>query len=267
MLSRIVLGAAGLAVVCASVAIAQKSAPWPSKALNPVERRHVPGKFDYYVLALSWSPTHCMTATPGRDDTQCARRNGRRFGFILHGLWPQYERGYPLRCATRWRPFVPEPVIASMHNVMPSRGLVIHEYRQHGTCSGLKPGAYFALARQFYHRIRIPKRYDNPFDMQLMSPQEVLGDFLQANPGLKRDMIWVSCTKRGNRLKEVRICMTRDGRPRACSASARPRQLCRRHGMHVPPVRSTWRSDDDSSPKSSGAQLPQPRIIESPSRF
>lgn len=215
--------------------------PWPSDVYNAQKRTHVAGQFDYYLLVLSWSPSHCMAAKPGRDDMQCARRDGRRFGFILHGLWPQYERGYPERCRTAWRPFVPEPVIASMRDVTPSRGLVIHEYRTHGTCSGLKPAAYFALARQLYNRINIPKRYQNPLDMQLIGAREVLADFLSANPGLKPDMISVVCGGPGNRLTEVRICMNKDGRPRSCSASALPRSQCRAGKMHVPPVRSTSR--------------------------
>jgi ribonuclease T2 len=260
----------GIAALTLAPAQAQQRdrAPWPSEVFNPPKRANVAGEFDYYLLVLSWSPTHCMTASPGRDDMQCARRDGRRFGFILHGLWPQYERGYPERCRTRWRPFVPEPVIASMRDVTPSRGLVIHEYRTHGTCSGLQPAPYFALARRLYNRINIPKRYQNPFDMQFAGPREVLNDFLAANPGLKPDMIAVMCGAPGNRLSEVRICMTKDGRPRRCSASALPRTPCRAGKMHVPPVRSTWRPGRERILNEPGGEpLPQPRIIESPRSF
>ena len=91
-------------------------------------QRNVAGQFDYYALVLSWSPTYC--AEKGDNDRmQCNRSDGRRYSFVLHGLWPQYERGYPSDCELPRRPFVPEPVIDSMLDVMPSRGLVIHEYR------------------------------------------------------------------------------------------------------------------------------------------
>ena len=261
------LGIAALALAPAQ-AQQRERAPWPSEVFNPPKRANVAGQFDYYLLVLSWSPTHCMTASRGRDDMQCARRDGRRFGFILHGLWPQYEHGYPERCRTAWRPFVPEPVIASMRDVTPSRGLVIHEYRTHGTCSGLQPAPYFALARRLYNRINIPKRYQNPFDMQFAGPREVLNDFLAANPGLKSDMIAVMCGGPGNRLREVRICLTKDGRPRRCSASALPRTPCRAGKMHVPPVRSTWRPGRERILNEPGGEpLPHPRIIESPSPF
>jgi ribonuclease T2 len=241
--------------------------PWPSEVFNRQTRTNVPGEFDYYVLVLSWSPTYCMSATPGQDDMQCARRDGRRFGFILHGLWPQYEHGYPTRCRTRWKPFVPEPVIVQMRETMPSRGLVIHEYREHGTCSGLQPGPYFALARAFYNRIQIPKRYQNPLDLQFVAPREVLGDFLAANPGLKPDMIAVMCGGPGNRLREVRICMTKDGRPRRCGEAADPQTICRAGKMHVPPVRSTWHPGRHGPQLDKERPLPRPRIIESPGGF
>jgi ribonuclease T2 len=259
----------GAAMLAPAQAEERKAWPWPSDVFNAQKRTDVAGNFDYYLLVLSWSPTHCMTASPGKDDMQCARRDGQRFGFILHGLWPQYEKGYPERCRAPWRPFVPEPVIASLRDVMPSRGLVIHEYRTHGTCSGLKPAPYFALARKLYDRIKIPKRYQNPFDMQFVGPREVLGDFLSANPGLKPDMIAVMCGGSGNRLSEVRICMTKDGRPRSCSSSALPHAPCRADKMHVPPVRSTWRQGHDRVLGEPGgaAPLPRPPIIESPRTF
>lgn len=241
-------------------------APWPSDIFNPPPRAGIPGEFDYYLLVLSWSPTYCMTASSGEDETQCARRDGRRFSFILHGLWPQYETGYPERCRTRWRPFVPEPVIDQMRDVMPSRGLVIHQYRAHGTCSGLQPAPYFALARQLFQRLQIPKRYQNPFEMQFASPGEVLNDFLAANPGLPPGAIAVTCDGPGNRLREVRICLTKEGQPRACSASAYPPTACRASKLLVPPVRSTWRTDGNHIEEGPAGErpLPKPRVIESP---
>jgi ribonuclease T2 len=272
MLTRILAMLAALSVGALLSVHAQRHAPWPSEYFDPPKRIDVAGQFDYYMLVLSWSPTHCAESEAEshsvRNDMQCAGRKGRRYGFILHGLWPQYEKGYPERCPTAWRPFVPEPVIASVTDVMPSRGLVIHEYRVHGTCSGLLPAPYFALARRFLNRIRIPKRYQNPFERQFVSPRELRADFVHANPGLKPDMIAITCGGPGERLREVRICMTKDIRPRPCG-DASARRLCRARQMHVPPVRSTWRGDGDASSSSSEGKppLPGPRIIESPRRF
>jgi ribonuclease T2 len=259
-----------LAALSVGAQLHAQRAPWPGEYFNPPKRTGVAGEFDYYLLVLSWSPTHCseVETQSYREDAQCAGRKGRRYGFILHGLWPQYEKGYPERCPTVWRPFVPEPVIASLGDVMPSRGLVIHEYRVHGTCSGLLPAPYFALARRFLNRIRIPERYKNPFERQFVSPRELMGDFLRANPDLRPDMLAITCGGPGNRLREVRICMTKDGRPRRCG-EASARRPCRASRMHLPPVRSTWRGDGNAGPRSSDGQhpLPGPRIIESPRRF
>lgn len=268
MFKRIFAGLMGLALLGCLPALAQR-APWPSEYFDAPGPPNVAGEFDYYVLVLSWSPTYCMTAERGRDEVQCARTDGLRFGFVLHGLWPQYEKGYPLRCRTRWRPVVPGPVIDSMLDVMPGKGLIIHEYRQHGTCSGLQPAQYFALARQLFNRIRIPERYLNPIDVQFISPKRLIGEFLRANPGLKPDMITIKCGDQLSRLHDVRFCVTKDGRPRSCSGSEGQRALCRADEMHVPPVRSTRRQDEGTAPpapKGEGA-LPRPRVIESPGGF
>lgn len=262
-----------LAGLASAVVWAQeRSAPWPSAAFNPKPQPNVAGKFDYYTLVLSWSPTHCVTAVPGRDEAQCARNDGLHYGFVLHGLWPQYEKGYPGACPIGRKPFVPRPVINSMLDIMPAAGLVIHEYKLHGTCSGLDPAGYYSLARQLFTRIRIPERYDNPFETQFVSPRQIVGEFMRANPGLTPQMIVVSCAGPGNRLRDVRICMNKDGAARACGQNENQRALCHADEMHVPPVRSTRREsgatprDPKAGPKRDPG-LPRPRVIESPGRF
>jgi ribonuclease T2 len=222
-------------------------------------QEHVAGKFDYYALVLSWSPTHC-SSPQGEDDTlQCGRRDGKRYSFILHGLWPQYTRGWPQDCRTPRRPFVPDTVIDGMLDIMPSRGLVIHEYRKHGTCSGLDVQGYYTLSRQLFKAIRIPKDYVNPFETQVISPRDLKQAFVDANPGLPADSIAVSCARgdRG-RLREVRICFSKDARPIACGPNEDQRKLCQAREMAVPPVRSTKR-EDDLLPRSRPSPLPGPR--------
>jgi ribonuclease T2 len=207
--------------------------------------RNVAGQFDYYALVMSWSPTHCASEAGQRadSDTQCERRDGRRYAFVLHGLWPQYERGFPDSCPTRDRPFVPDRVIESVFDVMPSRGLAIHEYRKHGTCSGLDPAGYFDLAEQLFRQIRIPERYVNPFDGQNVAPEEFVRELTEANPGLQPDMMGVVCGGPGNRLKEVRVCFTRQGKLRACGKNESQKKLCSARQMFVPPVRSSAKGD------------------------
>ena len=147
-----ILALALIALAAAAATCAQEGhdAPWPSEVFNAKPQQNVAGKFDYYTLVMSWSPTHCVNAEVGRDEQQCSRFDGLRYGFVLHGLWPQYEKGYPEACRIARKPFVPQPVINSMLDIMPSGGLVIHEYKLHGTCSGLEPAEYYGLARRLF---------------------------------------------------------------------------------------------------------------------
>ncbi|HET6389171.1 ribonuclease T2 [Hyphomicrobium sp.] len=229
----------------------------------------VPGRFDYYSLVLSWSPSYC--ADRGRDDgTQCNRRDGRRYSFVLHGLWPQYENGYPSDCRLPRRPFVPDPVINSMLDIMPSRGLVIHEYRKHGTCSGLDPAQYFATSRRLFESITIPERFRNPMEAQTVPAADVEREFLRANPQFGPGMIAVVCGGSGGSLREVRFCLSRDGKPRDCGRNETKRKLCRANQVFIPPARSTkddrWGSERAGPPNGNAGStvgsspLPGPRM-------
>jgi ribonuclease T2 len=196
------------------------------------------GEFDYYALVLSWSPTYCADAGDRRNDAQCAPRSGRPYAFVLHALWPQHERGWPQDCRSSDRGYVPGPVANRMLDIMPSKRLVFHEYRKHGTCSGLGVDGYFDLARRLHDKVRIPPRFVELTDSRTtVSPGELMQDFMAANPGLEPDMIAVQCGGAGNRLKEVRICFDKGGNFRACGRNENQARLCRAERMYVPPVR------------------------------
>jgi ribonuclease T2 len=189
-----------------------------------------PGDFDFYVLSLSWSPTYCQDR--GRSDRiQCG--GPRPFAFVVHGLWPQYERGSPRNCDVGPRSGLPRRLVDGMLDIMPSPNLVRHQWRAHGSCSGLDPVDFFALTRAANEAVRIPDRFVDVSDYLTVSPNEVEAAFIAANPGLRRDGIAVSCDAR--RLKEVRICMTRDLRFRACAEV--DRKSCRTNRLTMPPVR------------------------------
>jgi ribonuclease T2 len=197
-----------------------------------------PGQFDYYVLALSWSPSYCASLPRDGYDPQCHRRDGKRYSFVLHGLWPQFERGWPESCPSPDRGFVPRPVAQRMLDIMPSDKLVFHEYRKHGTCSGLGVDGYFDMARRLHDKVRIPARFQNVTDPRLqVSPGELVKDFLAANPNLPPDALAVECGGPGSRLKEVRVCFDRQGEFRSCGRNEDQRRLCAAERMYVPPVR------------------------------
>ena len=164
-----------------------------------------PGAFDFYVLALSWSPTYCETAG-GRDaDGQC--RPGRGLGFVVHGLWPQYTRGYPSDCSSVVRSPTRQAIDVA-GEVYPSEGLARHEWRKHGTCSGLDPMAYFKAAAQAREAVTIPDAFRKPSDGMRLAPIEIARQFVTANRGLRPDMMSVACTR--GQLQEVRVCFSKD---------------------------------------------------------
>ncbi|HQS48840.1 MAG TPA: ribonuclease T2 [Xanthobacteraceae bacterium] len=188
-----------------------------------------PGAFDFYILALSWSPTYCAEQARA-EGAQC--RAGRPFGFIVHGLWPQNERGYPQSCQTP-APYIPAETLNGIQDLMPSRGLVIHEWRRHGTCAGLAPEAFFAKLRAAREKITIPPAFIAPAEAATVPPAEVEAAFIAANPGLTTAMIAVDCGAK--RLREVRVCFSKDLTFRPCPEA--DRRGCRAgRSLEVPPV-------------------------------
>jgi ribonuclease T2 len=258
----VVLAAMGMA--CGEAAVAQQRVPYRERPepYERYERTYQPGVFDYYLLALSWSPTYCAGISDGRYDPQCHGRQARPYAFVLHGLWPQFEQRWPEFCRGPDNGFVPEPVAQRMLDMMPSKRLVFHEYRKHGACSGLGVDGYFDLARRLYESVKIPERYIGLQDDRLtVSPDELIGEFLAANPKLSRDMIVVECGGPGNRLKEVRICFNKGGGFRACGRNEDQRRLCSAERMYVPPVRVSAQGPDAGR---AAPERPSPRQIEQP---
>jgi ribonuclease T2 len=202
-------------------------------ALAQEHRQGAPGDFDFYVLALSWSPSYCEAAqnrAPNRaPDRQCA---GRPFSFVVHGLWPQYERGFPSYCQVP-APRLNRNIVGSMLDLMPSPRLIFHEWDRHGTCSGLSPHAYFETVRKARATVKIPPDYlelDKPITV---TPAGVAEAFVKANPGLSRTAVAVSCD--GKRLTEVHVCLSKDFSFHDCAETSR--RACRVDKVAMPAVR------------------------------
>lgn len=177
-------------------------------------RGGAPGDFDFYVLALSWSPGFCELEDGGRGRSreQCAP--GANPGFVVHGLWPQNERGYPTDCGPAGRS-PSRMAMSEAEGLFPSEGLARHQWRKHGTCAGSSPSDYFADTRRAREKIVIPPALRGSDRDQTWTPIDLERAFVAANPGLRTDMMSVAC-RRGV-LQEVRICFTRDLRSfRSC---------------------------------------------------
>ena len=169
------------------------------------------GAFDYYVLSLSWSPNWCATEGDARRSDQCHPRH--HHGWMLHGLWPQYDRGWPSYCDTAQAP--PSPAVtAGMADIMGSAGLARYQWKKHGSCSGLAAETYFALARRAYAAVNRPAVL-RQLQRAVKLPASVVElAFLQANPGWTRDMLSVTCN--AGYIHEARLCLSRDLTPVPC---------------------------------------------------
>jgi ribonuclease T2 len=162
-----------------------------------------PGQFDFYVLALSWSPGFCALGGAEKNRKQC----DSDLGFVVHGLWPQYTSGYPSECAI----VATQPsraALAATAGVYPDTGLARYEWRKHGTCSGLSPTDYFAAVRKAREAVVIPPAIATMNQDATWTPIDLERAFAAANRGLRTDMMSVSC-RRGV-LSEIRICFTKD---------------------------------------------------------
>lgn len=212
---------------------AQVQAQAQDQAHDRGRRQHQPGRFDFYVLALSWSPSYCAAvkerASERTPQPQCG---GRPFSFVVHGLWPQYERGYPSFCQ-RPAPRIDRGLVDDMLDLMPSPGLVFHEWNRHGTCTGLQAKEYFAAVRKARAAVKVPQDYLDLAAPVMVTPADVAAAFLKANPGLKPAAMAVGCDKK--RLTDVRICLTKDFAFRDCAEVVR--RSCRLDKVAMPAVR------------------------------
>jgi ribonuclease T2 len=159
--------------------------------------------FDFYVLSLSWSPSFCLAKGADSDPAQC--RASKPFDFIVHGLWPQNERGYPEGCNSQDYPNREQ--IRSISDITPSAGLVRHEWEKHGGCSGLSVDDYFEVMHQARARVNIPAQFVHPGLDFSLTPSVIETAFIRANPGLNSGEISTACSH--GDLSEVRICLTK----------------------------------------------------------
>ena len=188
------------------------------------------GAFDYYVLSLSWSPNWCLREGDARGSEQCDARHD--FGWILHGLWPQYHRGFPDYCQSAKRP-PSRAMTKEMADIMGTSGLAWHQWKKHGTCTGFEAEDYFALSRKAYEQVNRPEIL-RKVSQEIRLPVRVIEEaFLEANPDLEPDMITITC--KDNTIQEARICLSRDLSPVPCGQDVV--RDCRARAARFMPIR------------------------------
>ncbi len=198
-------------------------------ARRPHGPRAQAGQFDYYAVALSWSPAYCASH---RDAAECQRR----LGFVLHGVWPQYANGYPESCGTER---LPGDVRVKYGTLFPAPGLIDHEWSKHGTCSGLDPASYFALVASLKGKVAIPGAFDHPTAPVRTTNRDFAQAFQAANPGLAPDAVLPFCGGGGRFLREIHVCYDKRGGSLSCSASEikRSSNSCRKDSFMLQNVR------------------------------
>ena len=206
LLSALIVVGSGLLPI---VAEARRPLPRPTGA----QTSNVAGQFAYYALALSWSPDYCA-AKGSSDPQQCG--GNRQLGFVLHGLWPQYDRGFPESCTTE--AFEPK-IVQQFPALYPSTKLYIHEWSKHGTCSGLTQPQYHQLAKTLKDGIKIPDRYQRPSQPFRVTLAKFKQDFVQANPSFTENNIAPTCSGSGRFLQEMQVGYAKNGQPQALSQS------------------------------------------------
>ena len=188
----------------------------PLTATAQDQREDTPGQFDFYVLSLSWSPSFCAAAAErGRGRAANAQCGVRPYSFVVHGLWPQYDKGFPEYCQ------------------LPAPRLIFNEWDRHGTCSGQSPRAYFETVRKARAAVKIPAEFTDLKEPLSVTPGAVEYAFIKANAGLSAEAIAVRCDAR--RLTEVRLCLAKDLHFRDCPDIAKRR--CNREQVTMPPMR------------------------------
>jgi ribonuclease T2 len=177
--------------------------------------------FDYYLLNLSWSPEFCHGHP---DATECAAHST----FVLHGLWPQNNNGsYPENCANA--PGPPDP--SAFADIYPDAGLLEHEWRTHGVCTGLSADTFFSAARAAFRSVAVPPAFNNLDHQTSMTPDEILSSFTAANPAIPRASLALSCGN--NYLTAVEVCLDKTLHPIACG----PIRSCRANVVRISPPR------------------------------
>lgn len=169
------------------------------------------GVFDYYVLALSWSPNWCEIEGDAKESDQCHPRHDH--GWTLHGLWPQFHRGWPSFCPTSARA-PSRRMTKEMADIMGTSGLAWYQWKKHGVCAGVSAQAYYDLAREAYGRVVRPGVF-RKLDKAVKLPASVVEEaFLKANPELEPDMITITC--KDGHIQEARICLSKALDPVPC---------------------------------------------------
>lgn len=171
----------------------------------------LPPEFHYYLLTLAWTPELCHSL----NDSVPFCKNPARRTLELSSLRPAFEDGFPINCKA-------ETLSAEVKNnfkkLYPNENQIDYEWEKNGACSGFSAQDYFSVAQELRRRVNTPPYYQDT-EVAIRTTQELFKQaFLKANKNLKASSIVPICTDKGEFLKEVWVCFTKQGEFRPCSA-------------------------------------------------
>ena len=185
--------------------------------------------FDYYMLTLSWAPDFCAQSKGAGPAAECGA--GRKIGFVVHGFWPQSNAGRGPENCGKAKP-VAASLAQSLLSYIPTTSLVQHEWKAHGTCSGLSAADYFGALKKARDSVTIPAQFQAPAQAMKLTPGAIEASFAAANPSFPPTAFVTSCT--GGALQEARICFSKNFTPQACTKGAGE---CTMASINVLPVK------------------------------
>lgn len=166
-----------------------------------------------YVLAVSWSPEYCRggrAEDPG--NMQCNGKNGR-FGFVLHGLWPESVSGPdPQWCALEPRPSLDD--YRANLCMTPAPWLLEHEWAKHGSCMSRTPAGYYKVGSILWRSLRLPDA-DRLSRKRALTAGDLRNAFLDENRDFPKGAVGVLVSN-GGWLRELHLCYDKRFMPRAC---------------------------------------------------
>lgn len=163
-----------------------------------------------WVLALSWSPEFCyQKSKEGSSDkfSQCAENKA----FVVHGLWPEKEVSH---CLSENE--ISQRALQEASDVFADKGLMRHEWKKHGACSGLNSDEYFSKAEAAFRALNLETENSQE---KTLDKESYLEELKKRNPSLNPQNVALMCS--GRHLRELRVCLDSAFKMTACSSSLR----------------------------------------------
>jgi ribonuclease T2 len=126
-----------------------------------------------------------------------------------------YNQGWPSYCSTET---MSNELIAEFPGLYPTDFLYGHEWEKHGTCTGLDPEGYLLLSQELKASVIIPDAFVSPEEPFRMDADGLTEAFGQVNPTYDKKSFSVLCSGSGQFLKELYVCISRDGQPTECDS-------------------------------------------------